>query len=90
MKALALERFRALSQVGWNSPTFPHAVEGIYGTTPDSDRGLRDAVVQITAEYAQELLKREDFRKAVDENGAFGEGRSTCCSQTKRCLESRN
>lgn len=72
MKALATERFQALGRVGWNSPTFPRAVKEIYGTTPDSDRGLRDVVVGVAVEHVQELLKKEDFQKAVDETGPFG------------------
>jgi hypothetical protein len=46
LKALALEKFKKEAIEYWDSHDFIQAVEEVYTSTIDQDRGMRDAVVQ--------------------------------------------
>ncbi|KAJ6191082.1 hypothetical protein N7519_001103 [Penicillium mononematosum] len=47
LKALSKDKFeKELARVRLDSSTFPHIISGIYGSTPESDRGLRDPRIE--------------------------------------------
>ncbi|CAG8893511.1 unnamed protein product [Penicillium egyptiacum] len=49
LKALSKEKFEKELARRWLDPsTFSHAVSEIYNSTPESDRGLRDLIVNVT------------------------------------------
>jgi hypothetical protein len=49
LKALSKDKFEEeLARVRLDSSTFPHIISGIYSSTPESDRGLRDLAVNMT------------------------------------------
>ncbi|OQE23475.1 hypothetical protein PENFLA_c011G02736 [Penicillium flavigenum] len=48
LKALSKDKLKKeLARVRLDSSTFPHIVSGIYSSTPQSDRGLRDLAVKM-------------------------------------------
>lgn len=59
LKALAVENFRADCFWFWGDDDFPKAAREIYETTPDQDRGLRDAMVDTVYKHLSLLTKPE-------------------------------
>ncbi|KAJ8130181.1 hypothetical protein O1611_g3450 [Lasiodiplodia mahajangana] len=64
LKGLALRKFVAATQKKWTLKDFLEAAQEVYTSTPDSDRGLRDAVVKALYEH-RELLARERIQSAL-------------------------
>ena len=47
LKSLAKAKFEILSSESWDDPGFLDALEEVYTTTIDQDRGLRDVILQV-------------------------------------------
>ncbi|ERF77169.1 hypothetical protein EPUS_06449 [Endocarpon pusillum Z07020] len=73
LKDLAREKFAAVASNEWDGKGFPVAVNTVYATTPESDYGLRNVVVDTLSEH-RELLNKPEMEALVKEvNGlAFG------------------
>lgn len=63
LKAVALEKFAAEAQVHWATEDFLRAVEHVYSSTPEHDRGLRDVVIDTFYERRREMMYREDVTR---------------------------
>ncbi|KAI0398402.1 hypothetical protein F5Y17DRAFT_1853 [Xylariaceae sp. FL0594] len=63
LKSLTKKKFANASAAHWNTPQYLEAVHQVYRTTVESDRGLRNLVLQTLA--AQTTLLRKDEMKAV-------------------------
>ncbi|KAJ9137139.1 hypothetical protein NKR23_g9350 [Pleurostoma richardsiae] len=64
LKALAVQKFKREAVLYWGSDDFLRAIEEVYTSTVDHDRGLRDQVVAaITARPS--LLDRDQMRNVV-------------------------
>lgn len=90
IKDLAESRFKKLAWTSWGCPTFPDAIQTIYNTTPETDRGLRDVAVEIAAAHMEELLEKDGYRTMMDEVGPFGKDLSRAlfqCSSDKEELK---
>ena len=104
LKELAKERFatclKNIESKGIQSldiPTLATAIEIIYTTTPDSDRGLRDAIIPIMIQFKTQLRASDEFMGLIMSNLGEGEfavevidafanlGRATEC--TWRCKD---
>jgi speckle-type POZ protein len=46
---------------------FPHVITEIYSSTPETDRGLRDLVIDIVCKHIKALLKKSDFQTVLEE-----------------------
>ncbi|KAJ3551204.1 hypothetical protein NPX13_g11422 [Xylaria arbuscula] len=57
LKALSLQKFEAATQRDWARDDFLDAVQEVYTSTLDSDRGLRDAVVKTLYQHRDLLLQ---------------------------------
>lgn len=66
LKSLARKRFAHQIQLHVNSPELPNACQEAYETTVDSDRGLRDIVIQ-TFRAHPDLALRKDVEMVVRE-----------------------
>jgi len=66
LKALAQKKFAAQMAYHWESVEFPEAIQEAYESTLDSDRGLRDIVIQTFRAYP-ELAQRRDVEAVVKE-----------------------
>lgn len=73
LKDLAREKFAEAASNDWDGGGFPLAVQTVYSSTPDSDHGLRDVVVDTLSRH-KKLLEKPDVEELVKEiNGlAFG------------------
>lgn len=66
MKALARQKFETQMTQHWNSAEVPDAIYEAYESTVDTDRGLRDIILQAFREHPQ-LANRKDIEGAVKE-----------------------
>ncbi|KAI9672634.1 MAG: hypothetical protein M1831_000069 [Alyxoria varia] len=64
LKALAKAKFETLSSESWDDPGFLDAVEEVYTTTIEQDRGLRDVILQVFRKHP-DLVYRLDVQDAV-------------------------
>ncbi|KAF2104551.1 hypothetical protein NA57DRAFT_51371 [Rhizodiscina lignyota] len=64
LKSLARAKFGSQMAVHFNSHEFADAIQDVYDTTVDGDRGLRDVVIQTFREHP-ELAHRKDVEYAV-------------------------
>ncbi|KAF4459178.1 speckle-type poz [Fusarium albosuccineum] len=67
LKAVALKKFRIEAKEHWQSQDFIDAIQEVYTSTVDSDRGLRDVLVGIICLH-MELLDRPSFQDAVKDH----------------------
>ncbi|KAJ9645808.1 hypothetical protein H2201_003612 [Coniosporium apollinis] len=66
LKSLARSKFSTQIEQHWSSAELPETIQDVYETTVDSDRGLRDIVVQ-TFRAHPELARRKDIEAVVRE-----------------------
>ena len=71
LKSQAKEKFEKAAQSCWNMEDFPPAISEVYSSTPATDRGLRDLVVEIVCTHIDALLLRQDFRNVLEETIGF-------------------
>ena len=64
LKALAREKFEVLAAQRWSEPDFLEAAEEAYTTTIDTDRGLRNVVLQ-SFRQRPELARRSNVQNTV-------------------------
>ncbi|KAI7698747.1 hypothetical protein KC353_g16806, partial [Hortaea werneckii] len=51
LKALARQKFEMAVACNYDSPELPDAIEEIYCSTLDTDRGLRDVILELFRSY---------------------------------------
>ncbi|TLD15304.1 hypothetical protein E2P81_ATG09784 [Venturia nashicola] len=66
LKTMAKNKFSAQMAYHWDSPEVPLAIQEVYETTVDSNRGLRD-IITSTFRYYPELAQRRDVEVIVKE-----------------------
>lgn len=66
LKALSRRKFSSQMAHHWQSDEFPGAIQDVYDSTVDSDRGLRDVVISSFREHP-ELARRNDVEQVVKE-----------------------
>ena len=71
LKSQAKEKFEKTAKSCWNMDDFPPAISEVYSSTPATDRGLRDLVVEIVCTHIDALLVRQDFRNVLEETVGF-------------------
>ncbi|KAF2496366.1 hypothetical protein BU16DRAFT_509359 [Lophium mytilinum] len=70
----ALGRFCCFVSSEWEQEYFPDVVRAIYESTPSSDRGLRDYVVNIMVSFQEKISKQDresPIQKLLAEIGEF-------------------
>lgn len=67
LKAVALEKFVAETKVHWATEDFLQAVELVYSSTPEHDRGLRDVVRNTFYERKRDLMDKENVKRYLRE-----------------------
>lgn len=72
LKKAAIDAFRQSAKDKVPGHILAPVIQAIYESTPDRDRGLRDAVVQVASKRFKELLVDEKFSAMMDEIGSFG------------------
>ncbi|KAL5370866.1 hypothetical protein PMIN02_013007 [Paraphaeosphaeria minitans] len=71
LKALATAKLQQKLQELWTSESFPECIREVYATTPESDRAMRSAVVEVAKNYVRELGKKVVFKDLIHEGGDF-------------------
>ena len=71
LKSHACETFRAAIVSGWATEDIPSAVAEVYNSTPESDRGLRDQIVEVANANIGKLLETWSFRDMLKETPCF-------------------
>ncbi|KAH8754523.1 hypothetical protein F5883DRAFT_183798 [Diaporthe sp. PMI_573] len=64
LKGLALAKFKTLASLCWATSDFLDAVSETYNSTIDTDRGLRDVVLEVISAH-HELLGRDETKKLL-------------------------
>ena len=65
LKRTALEKFTKAANCAWDHSDFIRAVEIVFTSTADEDKGLRDIVVQTVLDHATELSKKKDMERCI-------------------------
>lgn len=70
LKSLAVQKFKSHVSQSWTIDDdakldFLDAIEYIYDSTPDHDRGLRDLAVSITKQHSKDLFSMKTMTLAV-------------------------
>ena len=71
LKHLAKDKFEAAIKTGWAMDDFLLAVDVVYSSSPEGDRGLRDLVVKVSGENLEKLLKNVGFQNLLSEKPKF-------------------
>lgn len=71
LKALSTAKLKAKLQDLWTSDSFPTCVREVYDITPNSDRAMRSAVVEVAGLHKHELGKKAIFKDLIYEGGDF-------------------
>ena len=71
LKLRAKEKFERAVKTCWDMDDLAHTITYIYSSTPPTDRGLRDAVVEVVYEHISALLKKHTFRDVLEETVGF-------------------
>lgn len=86
LKSLARRYFHDTLESRLNSVSFSEVVEEVYSATPDHDRGLREAVVNVALNHLLELRRSnalpDDFLNGNGKNRDFG--RDLCVAMIHR------
>jgi len=85
LKSVAKEKFDKAVRTCWDMDDFAHVITEIYSSTPSTDRGLRDTVVDVALtdrglrdtvvdvahEHIRALLEKDDFRGVLEETAVL-------------------
>lgn len=71
LKHLAKDKFATAIKTGWSMDDFLLAVDVVYSSSPEDDRGLRDLVVGVSGENLEMLLKNTGFQNLLGEKPKF-------------------
>lgn len=65
LKEIAKQKIAKLIDKEWNDDSFLAALEIVWTTTPQSDRGLRALFIPVLADHKKELITKEMYVEAV-------------------------
>ena len=71
LKALATAKLQQKLEELWTSESFPECIREVYATTPESDRAMRSAVVEVAKDHVSELGKKVAFKDLIYDGGDF-------------------
>jgi hypothetical protein len=66
LKSLAKSKFEVVTKENWHDDMFSSTVDQIYKSTPNSDRGLRDIMVDLACQHIASLELRQDFQEMLE------------------------
>jgi hypothetical protein len=84
LQLLAEKKFAKAVRTCWDMDDFAHVVSEIYSSTPSTDRGLRDIVVDIAHENIEALLEKDDFLGVLEGTAGFAADVTQLLAQKKR------
>ena len=72
LKDLAKAKFQNLTWSKWPHDHFYALAESVFSTTPDTDMGLRQVVLDICEKHSEDILRKEGSKAAFLELPAIG------------------
>ena len=72
LKTLAGGKFRSLARSKWPHDDFCALAEAVFSTTPDTDMGLRQIVLELCEKHFQDILQNKDSRVGLLDIPAIG------------------
>ena len=72
LKDLAKGKFQSLARSKWPHDSFYALAEKVFSTTPDTDMGLRQVVLDICEKHSEDILRNEGSRAGFLEIQAIG------------------
>ncbi|KAK2005336.1 hypothetical protein LZ32DRAFT_546275 [Colletotrichum eremochloae] len=70
LKDLAVAKFRTAAETTWDAGDFLDAASEAYTSTIDTDRGLRDVILEVFAQH-DDLLDRDEAKSLVKRQGSL-------------------
>jgi hypothetical protein len=74
LKELARAKFQSLSRLTEEFCCSPIVIDVVFGTTPETDTGLRSIVAELCATRLDTMLAKADLCKPINEHGDLGLG----------------
>ena len=71
LKDLAKHKFRTQTSAAWPLDDFHAVTEAVFSTTPETDTGLRQIVMDICGEHSEDILRDKESRLMFFENKAI-------------------
>ena len=71
LKDLAKHKFRTLASSKWPQDDFHAVTEAVFSTTPETDMGLRQIVMDICGEHSEDILRDKESRVMFFEEKAI-------------------
>ncbi|PVH91084.1 hypothetical protein DM02DRAFT_546495, partial [Periconia macrospinosa] len=71
LKSRAKQKFENTVEICWDMDDFPYAITQVYQSTPLSDRGLRELVVDTACKHIQSLLCKQEFCNVLSDTAGF-------------------
>lgn len=71
LKELAKRKFTACADCDWPTENLAEILRAVYGSTPESDRGLRDVVARLCSNRLHDLIHLASFTAVLVEEGAL-------------------
>ena len=72
LQLLAKDKFRKVAESSWALDDFLGSIAVVYNTTPDSERSLRDIIVQTSRKSINTLAKDTKFKNMLNDKAAPG------------------
>jgi hypothetical protein len=69
LKTLASKKYQRVVRKSWNHPAFAESARLVYENTMESDRAIRDVIVQTASENIKALLDRGEFIELLNTYG---------------------
>jgi hypothetical protein len=69
LKKLASTKYQQVVLKSWNSPAFAESALLVYENTMESDRAIRDVIVQTASDNVKALLDRGEFIEFLNSHG---------------------
>lgn len=89
LKLRAEEKFDKAVRTCWDMEDLVHCVIDIYNSTPFTDRGLRDIVVDVAHEHIAVLLEKDDFQTVLEGTHCFAADLTRIMASSKHCSNKR-
>lgn len=71
LRIRAKEKFAAAVRTCWQMDDFPSVIAEVYGSTPSSNRSLRDTVIDVTQKHIKALMEKGEFVRVLKETSEF-------------------
>jgi len=69
LKKLASTKYQQVVQKSWNNPAFAESARLVYENTMESDRAIRNVIVQTASDNIKALLDRGEFVELLNSHG---------------------